>query len=288
VLAEEQIGAEHGGRRGEEQIPHALVDSLVGFQGDIDLGRAVVQPHGPGVLNELRIEILLTDETQDRVLEVRVAHHGPALDRAAVDDDPAHAAAFDDDPLGVALDPHIDAAFDQIGVHQLDQPVGASLERINPLAHEVREHDAVGDCRVFERRAVGIGDWLHEEANHVLAAGKEFFKELAGGQPLIVVKIHAAGRVEEGCDRFAGDAKFLGEQLRKIFPVIARREREHRVVEADRLERDDRLGDLLGPVSPAAFDHAVGKTVQRDVKNVAAGPLEPGGHAPQLVVLLDQ
>ncbi len=42
------------------------------------------------------------------------------------------------------------------------------------------------------------------------------------------------------------------------------------------------------PVAPAAFDHAVRKAVQRDIEDVPAGPLEPGGHAAELVVLLQQ
>ena len=85
-----------------------------------------------------------------------------------------------------------------------------------------------------------------------------------------------------------GDAEPLDQQPREILAVEGGDQREHRVVEADVLQLHDRVGDLGGPVAAAALDHADGKAVQRDVEDVSARPLEPGGQPAELVVLLQQ
>ncbi len=54
------------------------------------------------------------------------------------------------------------------------------------------------------------------------------------------------------------------------------------------LQLHDRVGDFLRPIAAAALDHADRKAVQRDIEDVPAAALEPGGHAAELVVLLEQ
>ena len=84
------------------------------------------------------------------------------------------------------------------------------------------------------------------------------------------------------------DDESIRQQLRKIIAIERRGEREHRVVEADVLELDDRIGNLAGPVAAAALDHADRETVQRDIEDVAPLALEPSGHAAELIMVLQQ
>ena len=163
------------------------------------------------------------------------------------------------------------------------------LKRVNALGHEIGEHDAVGNGRVFQRRAVGVGDRLHQQPDHVLAAGKESLEQLADRS--------SPGRRKNSSPRG------VEKRRSRLRPALANRsissrvksarskrggQREHRVVEADVLELHDRIGDLAGPIPPAALDHADRKAVQRDIEDVPAGPAEPGGHAAELVMLLEQ
>ena len=71
-------------------------------------------------------------------------------------------------------------------------------------------------------------------------------------------------------DCSAGTPKLLDQQPREVVAVERRRQREHRVVEADVLQLHDRVGDFLRPVAAAALDHADRKAVQRDVEDVPA------------------
>ena len=78
------------------------------------------------------------------------------------------------------------------------------------------------------------------------------------------------------------------KQLREILAVEGGFEREHRVVEADVLELHDRVGDFGRPVAAAAFDHADGKAVQRDIEDMPALAMKPRGQPAEFVMLFDQ
>lgn len=93
------------------------------------------------------------------------------------------------------------------------------LERIHAFRHEVREDDAVGQGRVFQRGAVGVGDRLHQQADHVVAAGEKLFKQLPGGQVGLVGKLHVAGRIEERVHGFGRDLEPVGQQSREVLSV---------------------------------------------------------------------
>ena len=118
--------------------------------------------------------------------------------------------------------------------------------------------------------------------------GKNLCEQLAGRHRLVVVEVHAAGGVEEGGGGGGVDFEVVREEADEVVAVERGGEREHRVIEPDVFELHDRVGDFLRPVAAAAFDHAVGEAVERDIEDVAAGPLEPGGHAAELVVLFEQ
>ena len=85
-----------------------------------------------------------------------------------------------------------------------------------------------------------------------------------------------------------GTLKPLDQQPREILAVEGGREREHRVVEADVLQLDDRVGDFAAPIAAAALDHADGKAVQGDVEDMSAAAAEPGGQPAEFVVMFGQ
>ena len=85
-----------------------------------------------------------------------------------------------------------------------DEPVGAALERVHALRHEVREHDAVGQGRVFQRRAVGVGDRLHQQPHTSSRPGKNRSKSSLRRDRLVVVEVHRPGGVEEFLDACSG------------------------------------------------------------------------------------
>src|SRR5215831_12282292 len=100
------------------------------------------------------------------------------------------------DFLRVALDSDIDSALDEIGMHQLDQSISASLKREYAFAHEIREDNAIRYRRVLKSRTVRIRDRLHEQTNDVFTTRKEPIEQFARRHSLIVVEVHAAGRIE--------------------------------------------------------------------------------------------
>ncbi len=172
--------------------------------------------------------------------------------------------------------------------HQAQQPLRAALERIHPLAHEIGEDDAVADGRVFQRRAVGVGDGFHEQPDDVFPAGEESLEELAGGRRLIVVEVHAPRGVEEPFDGLRRHAEALDQKAGEIRPVEGGPQREARVVEANVLQLHDGVGDLGRPIAAAALDHAHRKAVQGHVEQAAAAAAEPGRQAAQLRLLLQE
>ena len=173
------------------------------------------------------------------------------------------------DPLDVAADTDIDAIAYKFIFHEPDQSISAPLERIDPFGHEIGKHDAVADRGVFERAAVGVGDRLHQEANHILAARKESVEQFASREMLVVLKVHLAGRVEKSMYRLRGNLELLDQELGKILAIERSGEREHRVIEPNVVELHDAVGDLFSPVPSATLHHAVGEPVERDIERYA-------------------
>ena len=163
---------------------------------------------------------------------------------------------------------HVDAALPQLSAPSGSiEPVGAALERVDALRHEVGEDDAVAQRGVFQRRAVGVGDRLHQQPHHVVA-GRERTARTAG-------RWWSPGRRRSSCPAAAsknastvsaGTPNRSTSSRVKSCAVEGGREREHRVVEADVLQLHDRVGDFAAPIAAAALDHAHGKAVQGDVK----------------------
>src|SRR5262249_10254260 len=146
----QQLGAENRRCRGEKQIAAALFKLLVGLESHIDLRAAIIQAHGVGIIDELIVEALPADKLKYSEFETRIADNSIAFDKASVNSNARNMVMFNVDSLRVALNADINAAIDEISVHQLDQSIGATLKREHALTHEIRENNAVRDGRIFE------------------------------------------------------------------------------------------------------------------------------------------
>ena len=258
----------------------------------VDLCAAIVESYGFGFVNKIAIEFFFAYEVKDRLPNVRIRHHRATLDGVrgpfTVDLDRFDFSVTDNDRRSVAIDTDIDATLYELRLHLLNELVGAALKSKDALRHEVREDNAIADGGVFEGAAIGVGDRLHQQANHVLAPGEELVEQLPRGGGLVVIKVHAARFVEKGNHLFLCHAKLLDQLPSKVLARKTRPQRKHRIIEPYAVELYDRVGNLLGPITAARLHHAVRKTMQRDVEDMPAGPLEPRRHAPELVMLLDE
>ena len=173
--------------------------------------------------------------------------------------------------------------------HQPDQPVGAALEGVHALGHEVREHDAVAQGRVFQRRAVGVGDRLHQQPDTSPRPGKNRSNNWPPWSGLVVVEVHVPRGVEERRRRVSA-----GTWNRSTSSRV--KSWRSKVVESENIGLSKRMSFNCtiesaisrAPIAAAALDHADRKAVQRDVEDVPAAAAEPGGQPAQLVVLLGQ
>ena len=140
----------------------------------------------------------------------------------------------------------------------------------------------------MQRRAVGVSNRLHQQPHDVITAGEKLIEQFANRLRLIVEEVHPAGGVEEPLHHVVFDAEFLDHNPRKIFPIERRPQRKLRVLESNALQLHNRVGDFLRPILSATLFHPEREAVQRDIENVPVFPLEPGGHAAQLVMVLQQ
>ena len=93
---------------------------------------------------------------------------------------------------------------------------------------------------------------------------------------------------EERLDGLGGELKLLDQDAGEVGAVEGGADVEVGIDEADVAELMDAIGDLLGPVAARGLDHPVREAVQGDVKDVAAGALEEGGEAAELVMVLEE
>ena len=61
-----------------------------------------------------------------------------------------------------------------------------------------------------------------------------------------------------------------------------------RVVETYIFELDDPMRNILSPVFPQSFNHPAGEPMQGDIHDMPALTFEPGSHAAEFVMLLEQ
>lgn len=70
VSIQKQVGSKGVGGRTEKQIAGRFGDLDPWFNCHVDLSAAVVEPYGLGILDKLRIEMILADKIEDRRTEV--------------------------------------------------------------------------------------------------------------------------------------------------------------------------------------------------------------------------
>ena len=260
VRADVTVGArtnktiEDRSNRGEQQVADAF-DPLALANTHINLATAVVQPDGPGGLDEVVAEVLASDQLVDGGLEIGVGQHGIRPDLSAVDQHATDPAAVDANALHLTLLPHVDAVGQHLALHQADEFVRPPLENVDTLAHEIREHYTIGDGRIVQRRAVGVGDGFHQQPPDAGASGEEPLEQIAGSGCAIVIEIHLPNGLEEALDRVGLDTEVIHQQAGEVRPVEGRLELELGIIEADAFELDDAVGYLFGPILAAALDH---------------------------------
>ena len=291
VKIDELFAREPGGIGNEDEVADGG-DGFALADAEVDLARAGVDAHGQGLRHKLRREMLRAHQLENGALDVGIRKHGAAADGAAVGDDAgdpfATGRCFHEHLLDHDVFAELDAVALQLPGHLFDEQIGAAAKRVHALAHEVREHDAVGDGGVVEGGAVGIGDGLHEKALHVIPAREIALQHLARGLRIVVVKVHRPQVGEKPLHGIGRHLELLNEQPREIRAVEGGGEGELRIDEADAFELDDGVGDFLRPVFARRLDHADGEAVQRDVEDVSALAREPRGQAAQLVVMFEQ
>ncbi len=121
---------------------------------------------------------------------------------------------------------------------------------------------------------------------HIAPAREKFLKHFTGSLGIFIVEIHLREVRVKPFYLFALDPKILHQNAREILPVKGRPNIHLRVDKSHVLKLVDGVGDLAGPVFAAGLYHPIGKTMQRDIKNVASRTFEPGSQSPELVVVL--
>ena len=157
-----------------------------------------------------------------------------------------------------------------------------------PLGHEIGEDDAERDGRVVERRAVGVSDGFEKQALHIRPSREELLEQLPRGAGVIVVIVHLAQVCEEGLDGLGGKFELLDQDTRKVCTIEGRADVEVRIDKTDVLELMNAVGNFLRPVTTRRLNHPMREAMQGNVKDVAAGALEEGGQAAELVMVLEQ
>lgn len=245
VATQQEVGSKERGGRTEEQITGRWIDGLLWLERHVDLRAGVVQTDFSRFFDKTGVKVFAPNQVENRPHQIRVGNDRPGLDDATVDLNIFYRAIFDADFLHIAFDVNIHTVFDQFTFHRADQMVGPSLKRKDTFGHEIREDDSVGNCRIFERRAIGVGDRLHQQADDIFPTGEKPVEQFASRGRLIVVEIHSAGRIEKTFDGRAVDLKLSREQASEVVTIEGCRQRKHRVVEPDVFQLDDRVGDIL-------------------------------------------
>ena len=210
------------------------------------------------------------------------------MDALAVGAHPANGTALHNHALHLHLRPEIHSVALEFLPHQQDQPIRSPLKDVDALAHKIGIHDAVADGGIIQRGSVGIGDRFHQQTPNRRFPRKEPFKQFARGHLIIVVEIHAARRIEKTLDGSRLDRELFYQDPSEISAIERGGKLKLRIIKPDAFELHDGVRNLLRPILPAALDHPDGKTVQGDIKQIAALASKPGGHPTVVIVLLKQ
>ncbi len=156
--------------------------------------------------------MLVAGQFADEAGQAAVADDGAARHFPAIEDNGFDFLFFDDDAFGLKIGFDVNAVAAQFFHHHGDHQVSAASEGIDAFAHKVAEDNAVGDGWLIKRRAVGIGDRLHQEAPNVGAAREEAVEEVPGRFIVLVVEIHVGDCVKESLHSLGRDFEMSSQE----------------------------------------------------------------------------
>ena len=123
---------------------------------------------------------------------------------------------------------------------------------------------------------------------HIRAPGKERFKHLTRGLRVVIIEVHRPQVIVKAFNFGTIDLEVVDQNIGKIITFERRPHIHLWIDEAYVIELVDRISDFLGPILTAGLDHAVGKAVQGNVKNVPTRALKPCGEPTKLIMVFEQ
>ena len=93
---------------------------------------------------------------------------------------------------------------------------------------------------------------------------------------------------EERFDCPGRDAELLDHDAREIRTIKSRSHIEIRINETHVLQLVNAIGNFFRPIATGRLNHAVRKTMERDIKNMSTGAFEECGESAQLIMMLHQ
>ena len=286
---------------GEDEIPNIWY-TLAFPNAHVHLARAAVDAYGIELLNIGTRKMLFADKTLHRADDIGVRDDGSTFHRLKVAGLVFACPAFQyhTGHLFLAIDLlDLHARYEDILAkrgsvslellhHFANQNVRTALESEYALAHEIGENDSVGYRGIAQGGTIGVGDRLEQKPVHVLATGKECFKQLARGALVVIVEIHLAQVSVKGVNLPFFELEVFHQYSREILSIEGGPNIELGIDEAHILELYNRVGDFLGPIFPTRFHHSIGKSMQRNVENVLSRTFKPRRQATVLVVMFEQ
>ena len=122
----------------------------------------------------------------------------------------------------------------------------------------------------------------------IVAAREKLVQQIASSPLIVVVEIHLTQVYVKRLHLLASHFEFLDQDIRKIFPVKSRPHIELRIDEPHVLQLMNRIGNLLRPILAARLDHAIRKSMKRNIEDVTPRTFEPGSQAAVLIMMLQQ
>ena len=276
-------------RFGSEDEVTDLGDFLALFDSDINLTGGGVHPHLGRKLAKHVWQLALTKQTLDGIFQVGVGENCPTTDVSTI-----HSHSADVMLSGLLLRNYVfhetfpsqvRSVRSQLLDHILDQSVRTTLESVDAFAHEIGEYDPVGNCGILECRTIGKGDGLEQQALYIVSTGKELLEQVSNGATVGHEIIHRADMLEKIFHPILSHHELVLQDTSKVPAVESRPQIVLRINEANVLQLNNGIRNLLRPVLATRLDHAHGETMQGNVKDVPPGPFEPSSQASELVVV---
>lgn len=122
---------------------------------------------------------------------------------------------------------------------------------------------------------------------NIIAPREKLLEEFTCGHGVFIVEVHVANRVEELIEGAYFNAEMFVENIGEIFTVEGGLQLILGIAKANIFKLHNGVFDFLGPVLAASFNHAIRKTMQGNIKNMAALAGEPCGQATELIMVFN-